>query len=485
MADLQKVRLMGTNQELVQRINDNFTEVETRKVDKELKTGSESVYKVLSDNNLTDAMVAEIASAAAKEHTHANKALLDSYDQTNADITSAVESKHTHSNKNLLDSYTQTEANLADAVTKRHAHVNKAMLDKITDTAEVPAESYDMKNLHTHSNKSVIDGITSEKVAQWDAAEPNVKPDWNAAAGSDAEIFNKPTSLPASDVYDWAKAATKPNYTAAEVGAIPATEKGVANGVATLGSDGKVPASQLPSYVDDLEEYADVEHFPATGDTDKIYIALDTNKIYRWSSTQYVEISASLALGETSSTAYRGDRGAAAYEHATETKLGQTAEGLYKIGVTEKGHVASATPVAKSDIVALGIPAQDTTYSPATTSADGLMAATDKAKLNGISAGANKVEASEINGNIKVDGQEVKVYTLPSIDQVVEYAFTSDDARWGATSGGFRTLTIDSTKRPFACYDASGNMLFVQLGHTGSVITVMAEQAFAGKVLAL
>ncbi len=80
--------------------------------------------------------------------------------------------------------------------------------------------------------------------------------------------------------------------------------------------DGKVPATQLPSYVDDVIEAADTAHFPTTGETGKIYVALDTNKTYRWSGSTYVEISASITLGETSATAYRGDRGKAAHEHA-------------------------------------------------------------------------------------------------------------------------------------------------------------------------
>lgn len=79
---------------------------------------------------------------------------------------------------------------------------------------------------------------------------------------------------------------------------------------------GKVPASQLPAYVDDVEEYANVAAFPLTGESGKIYVALDVNLTYRWSGSGYVEISASLALGETSSTAYRGDRGKAAYDHS-------------------------------------------------------------------------------------------------------------------------------------------------------------------------
>ena len=80
--------------------------------------------------------------------------------------------------------------------------------------------------------------------------------------------------------------------------------------------DGKVPANQLPSYVDDVLEYDSVSAFPSTGEDEKIYVAKDTNKTYRWSGTQYVEISPSLALGETSETAYPGDKGKAAAELA-------------------------------------------------------------------------------------------------------------------------------------------------------------------------
>ena len=82
---------------------------------------------------------------------------------------------------------------------------------------------------------------------------------------------------------------------------------------------GKVAASQLPSYVDDVLEFANLASFPATGESGKIYIAIDTNITYRWSGTGYAEISSSLALGETPSTAYRGDRGKIAYDHSQVT----------------------------------------------------------------------------------------------------------------------------------------------------------------------
>lgn len=85
--------------------------------------------------------------------------------------------------------------------------------------------------------------------------------------------------------------------------------KGQPSGLAELDSTGKVPAAQLPSYVDDVLEYSTKAQFPQTGETGKIYVAKDTNLTYRWTGTQYLEISQSLALGETPSTAYPGDKG--------------------------------------------------------------------------------------------------------------------------------------------------------------------------------
>ena len=85
---------------------------------------------------------------------------------------------------------------------------------------------------------------------------------------------------------------------------------------AELGADGLVLTSQLPSYVDDVLEFATLANFPTTGEPGKIYVATNTNLTYRWTGTTYVEISKSIALGTTSSTAYRGDRGKIAYDHS-------------------------------------------------------------------------------------------------------------------------------------------------------------------------
>lgn len=154
--------------------------------------------------------------------------------------------------------------------------------------------------------------------------------------------------------------------------------KGQANGVASLDGNGKVPAAQLPSFVDDVvpvwnndeQFFLDSEGTtPVNPESGKIYIEMRTNKSYRYKGTgegqaitNFVEISSSLALGTTSSSAFRGDYGQTAYSHATETKSGAKSSGLYKISVTSQGHVGGVTAVTKADITALGIPGADTHY---------------------------------------------------------------------------------------------------------------------------
>lgn len=124
-----------------------------------------------------------------------------------------------------------------------------------------------------------------------------------------ADIADFPTSMPASDVHAWAKAASKPSYTIGEV----------SGNLAASRISGTISATNLPSYVDDVLEYASLSKFPTTGESGKIYTALDTNKIYRWSGSAYVVISETIALGTTHSSAGYGDESRAAYNHSTKT----------------------------------------------------------------------------------------------------------------------------------------------------------------------
>lgn len=111
---------------------------------------------------------------------------------------------------------------------------------------------------------------------------------------------------------------------------INSSEKGTANGVATLDAQGLVPSSQLPSYVDDVVEFDSKSDFPTTGEDGKIYIAKDTNLQYRWSGTAYVEISPSLALGETAQTAYPGNKGKQNADDIANIKSGTIEVGVAK-----------------------------------------------------------------------------------------------------------------------------------------------------------
>lgn len=157
--------------------------------------------------------------------------------------------------------------------------------------------------------------------------------------------------------------------------------KGQPSGLAELDSTGKVPAAQLPSYVDDVLEFSTKAQFPQTGETGKIYVSKDTNLTYRWTGTQYLEISQSLALGETPSTAYPGDKGKANRDalNSMPTKLTS-----YLTPTTSTGELVKINyKYAAKDGLNYG-PLQDDNIDipSATTTNAGAMSAIDKGRLD-------------------------------------------------------------------------------------------------------
>lgn len=235
---------------------------------------------------------------------------------------------------------------------------------------------------------------------------------------------------------------TATNVTTA-LGYIPLnlTSKGAANGVAELGADGKVPSTQLPSYVDDVLEYDAKANFPTTGEAGKIYVDKATNKTWRWGGTAYVEISASLALGETSSTAFRGDYGKVAYDHA-QSKGSAFASGLYKITTNAQGHVTAATAVAKSDITALGIPGSNTTYSKATANTDGLMSKEHFSKLEGIAAGAQVNTITGIKGSAETNYRTGNINITPTNLGLGNAIISGSQTTTSSADGGSNVYTF-------------------------------------------
>ena len=156
--------------------------------------------------------------------------------------------------------------------------------------------------------------------------------------------------------------------------------KGAPNGLASLNESGIIPSAQLPSYVDDVIEVDTFSNLPGTGESGKIYIVQDANLTYRWSGTDYVEISKSLALGETSSTAYPGDKG-----KATTDKLNRIPDKL----ITDTVNVNQSTTEAVLNFTTYRQEAQQIgrntlTITSATTSQAGLMSSSDKTKLDGL-----------------------------------------------------------------------------------------------------
>lgn len=156
--------------------------------------------------------------------------------------------------------------------------------------------------------------------------------------------------------------------------------KGAPNGLASLNESGIIPSAQLPSYVDDVIEVDTFSNLPGTGESGKIYIVQDTNLTYRWSGTGYVEISKSLALGETSSTAYPGDKG-----KATTDKLNKTSDKVVVGPTTVNPSTDKIVLKYQTHFTSTNSDSEDShTINAATTSQAGLMSSSDKTKLDGL-----------------------------------------------------------------------------------------------------
>lgn len=191
-------------------------------------------------------------------------------------------------------------------------------------------------NISTGEKLSVAFG----KIARWLADLKTV-----AFTGKYSDLDGRPASLPANG----GNADTVDGKHASDF--LPTSARGAVSGVASLDESGRVPAAQLPSYVDDVLEYATVSAFPAQGEAGKIYVATQTNLTYRWSGTGYVEISPSLALGGTSSTAFPGDRGV-----TLETKVSGILDGSLKVAkatsadtALEANHASAADNATHAD----------------------------------------------------------------------------------------------------------------------------------------
>ena len=268
--------------------------------------------------------------------------------------------------------------------TASHAHGNITSGGDITATAPTIA-SGDKLIINDESESKITNGpsfgtSTTQYLANngtWQTVPTVPSAGSSASAVSSAASGGSATTWSKSDHVHSITVATGDsngqvkiagqNASVKGLGTAAYVDLGAANGAAQLGSDGKVPSAQLPSYVDDVLEYDSKSAFPTTGESGKIYIAKDTNLTYRWSGSAYVEISPSLALGETSSTAYAGDKGKAnatniaalqtSVSSLSSNKLDKntsiTAATKCKITYDAKGLVTAGADLTESDIPSL------------------------------------------------------------------------------------------------------------------------------------
>lgn len=207
--------------------------------------------------------------------------------------------------------------------------------------------------------------------------------------------------------------------------------KGNPNGLASLNESGVIPSAQLPSYVDDVIEVTQYDQLPETGESGKIYIVTSTNIQYRWSGSAYVEISKSIALGETSSTAYPGDKGKATTDvvnslsdnlvndvlvsQSDKNSVSLTIKSITKNPVKKNKELllvdgepillTDNTPILLADNVNDGLydQADDKliTINQASSFTAGVMSASDKTKLDGLKAQAEiDTSISNVQNNL-------------------------------------------------------------------------------------
>ena len=201
--------------------------------------------------------------------------------------------------------------------------------------------------------------------------------------------------------------------------AIPSNQKGMANGVATLDSAGIIPANQLPSYVDDVLEFATLANFPSVGEAGKIYIAIETSKTYRWTGTVYVAIGGA----EAADTALRlfTARTISISDGATGTATQFDGSANITIPITE----IDATKITKGLIPSARIPTLN--QSTAGNAATATKLATPR-KINGVSFDGT--------GDINLD-----VYNKSEVDTAIANATPTTPNATEATAGKAKIAT--------------------------------------------
>ena len=257
--------------------------------------------------------------------------------------------------------------------------------------------------------------------------------------------------------------------------------RGAANGVAPLNASSKIDATYLPSYVDDVLEYAAKANFPTTGEDGKIYIDEATNKTYRWSGSAYVEISASLALGSTASTAAKGNHTHTVSHTPAGSVSRPTFTGTKATGLTvspASSGTATYTPAGTVSQPTFTGTAATISVSKSYTPAGSVSTPTISVKTAGSTTTVNSITAVGTLPSLTVTNQTVVTGTSVS-NEVMSFTTATNGSASGWSAGTLPTKGANTTvKTGDAAYQSS------QPSFTGTATTITSTGSYtpAGSV---
>ena len=473
---------------LVIRLNSFLTDDTIKDSDNNVVSTLADVVALINKNTENKINIADIVDALTS--TDGNKVLSAKQGKELKTLISNLETALSAHKTNDIHVAYSTESPKMDGTSSVGTSASVARADHIhpSDTSKAAKSDFDKHTANT------VNHITADERATWNNAKDYTDAQITALSttvnthvtNATKDFATVRTEINAGDTSTLSAAKAYTNeaiagvtpsalkvYTKTEV---DSTQNTLASNIQTkldkkadLDDSGLIPAAQLPSYVDDIIEKSSKASFPTTGETGKIYVDTSTNLTYRWGGSAYVEISPSLALGETSSTAYRGDLGKVAYTHAVSDHLyagssakGGSATSAVKLDTTTAGttnkpvYFADGKPVAISYTIDKSVPSNavftdtDTKvtavgnhYSPAADSAAALNV--DASSSTAATWGSTSlVTGVNLQRDAKghVTGMTVDSIRLPANpDTDTKYTHPS----YTSKANGLYTVTVDST----------------------------------------
>lgn len=381
----------------------NITDYPVPVVNPSYKDPNVEIVRVISKsgNTITILRGQEGTSASAKNTTGKTYALAMAITaKAFSDIKNELAEK-----ANLSHTHTISDLPIASSGESSSTKIVRADDSRLSD-ARTPLA-------HTHTKSQITDFTHSHTISDLPVASSGEVSSTKIVRADDSRLSD--ARAPLSHTHPFSDITSRPTTLAGYgiTDAVPISQKGAPNGVATLDSNGLIPSNQLPSYVDDIVEYDSQTNFPSTGSPSKIYVALDTGKQYRWSGSQYIDISSA----STADTAYKlatarqfsitGDATASAVNfdgtqnvtlNVTLASSGVTAGTYPKVTVDSKGRVIAGGSLSASDIPNLDW-SKITTGKPTTLAGYGITDAVSSSEVV-TTATANKILKLDNNAKL-------------------------------------------------------------------------------------